>query len=397
MSEQKMTFPGFVDVHVHFRDPGVPEAETTASGLAAAERGGFAAVVTMPNTTPACDSPEAIRKQREEGKGKREECGCRLIPSACITKWRVGKEVANLEALAEAGAAFFTDDGSYVADDKVMEEAMNRIAALNMVVCQHAMDPDEQKGGVIRDCALARKLNLPIISVETETKAIRRDLSLCRETGCRLHIQHISTAAGVELVRDAQKEGLPVTAEATPHHLLLTCDDIPFDDSPEAPRSSLFPLPSSLYKMAPPLGNREDRAELRKAVKDGVLMFATDHAPHPVAKKSLGFAKSANGIIGLETAIPITYAVMVEEEGMGVENWARAWYEKPLDIIRIGSLGTEGAVASDKTARPIVPTMTLKDTKIVIGEPRVVDINSFASLSRNCPYNGMKFRCWPCK
>ena len=393
----ELTFPGFVDVHVHFRDPGVPEAETTASGLAAADRGGFAAVVTMPNTTPACDSPEAIEEQRKKEKGKRKKCGCLLIPSACITKGRLGKEVADLEALAEAGAAFFTDDGSYVADDKVMEEAMNRIAALNMVVCQHAMDPDEQKGGVIRDCALARKLNLPIISVETETKAIRRDLSLCRETGCRLHIQHISTAAGVALVRNAQKEGLPVTAEATPHHLLLTCDDIPLNDSALAPNSSLIPHPSSLYKMAPPLGNREDRAELRKAVKDGVLMFATDHAPHPAAKKSLGFAKSANGIIGLETAIPITYAVMVEEEGMSVESWARAWYEMPRDIIRIGSLGTEGALESGSAARPTVPAMTLKDTKIVIGEERAVDINSFASLSRNCPYNGMKFRCWPCK
>ena len=364
--ERKLTFPGFVDVHVHFRDPGVPEAETTASGLAAAERGGFAVVVTMPNTTPACDSPEAIRRQREEGKGKREEGGCRLLASACITKGRAGKEVADLEALAEAGAAFFTDDGSYVADDKVMEEAMNRIAALNMVVCQHAMDPDELKGGVIRDCALARKLGLPIISVETETKAIRRDLSLCRETGCRLHIQHISTAAGVALVRDAQREGLPVTAEATPHHLLLACDDLVADDAN--------------FKMAPPLGNREDRAELRKAVKDGVLMFATDHAPHPAAKKSLGFAKSANGIIGLETAIPITYAVMVEEEGMDVEKWAEAWWKMPLDIVS----GFKFQVAGFK----------LKETVVTIGEERTVDINSFASLSRNCPYNGMKFTCW---
>ena len=364
MSERTLTFPGFVDVHVHFRDPGVPEAETTASGLAAAGRGGFAAVVTMPNTDPACDSPEAIRGQREEGKGKREEGGCRLLASACITKGRAGKEVADLEALAEAGAVFFTDDGSYVADDKVMEEAMNRIAALNMVVCQHAMDPVEQKGGVIRDCALARKLNLPIISVATETKAIRRDLSLCRETGCRLHVQHISTAAGVTLVRDAQKEGLPVTAEATPHHLLLTCDDLVSDDAN--------------FKMAPPLGNREDRAELRKAVKDGVLMFATDHAPHPAAKKSLGFAKSANGIIGLETAIPITYAVMVEEEGMGIENWARAWNALPLDIL----------------ASSVPRLESLSPTTVVVGEERTVDINSFASLSRNCPYNGMKFRCW---
>ena len=378
MSERTLTFPGFVDVHVHFRDPGVPEAETTASGLAAAARGGFAAVVTMPNTEPACDSPAALGIQIEQSNNSNNRTI--LFPSACITKGRAGKEVADLEALADAGAVFFTDDGSYVADDRVMAEAMDRIAALNMVVCQHAMDPAEQKGGVIRDCALARKLGLPVISVETETKAIRRDLSLCRETGCRLHVQHISTAAGVALVRDAQKEGLPVTAEATPHHLLLSCDDLVADDAN--------------FKMAPPLGTREDRAELRKAVKDGVLMFATDHAPHPAAKKSLGFAKSANGIIGLETAIPITYAVMVEEEGMDAEKWAEAWWKMPRDIIRIGSLGTEGSLESGSAARPTVPTMTLNDTTIVIGEPRAVDISSFASLSRNCPYNGMKFRCW---
>ena len=376
MNEKTLTFPGFVDVHVHFRDPGVPEAETTASGLAAARRGGFAAVVTMPNTTPAIDTPESVREHTGE-LFDCSDCSIVRLTSACITKGRLGREVADLEALAEAGAAFFTDDGSYVADDKVMEEAMNRIAALNMVVCQHAMDPVEQKGGVIRDCALARKLGLPIISVETEKKAIRRDLSLCRETGCRLHIQHISTAAGVALVRDAQKEGLPVTAEATPHHLLLSCDDLIADDAN--------------FKMAPPLGNHEDRAELRKAVKDGVLMFATDHAPHPAAKKSLGFAKSANGIIGLETAIPITYAVMVEEEGMPVEKWAEAWWKMPRDIVRIGSLGS---LRSEGAADPV---MTLNDTKVVIGEERAVDINSFASLSRNCPYNGMKFKCWPCK
>ena len=365
-----LNFPGFVDVHVHFRDPGMTEAETTASGLAAAARGGFAAVVTMPNTTPACDSPEAICWQRDQGSGIRDQVGCVILPSACITRGRLGQEVADLEALAEAGAAFFTDDGSYVSDDKVMEEAMNRSAALNMVVCQHAMDPLEQKGGVIRDCALARKLNLPVISVETETKAIRRDLSLCRTTGCRLHIQHISTAAGVALVRDAQREGLPVTAEATPHHLLLTCDDLVADDAN--------------FKMAPPLGNREDQAELRKAVKEGVLMFATDHAPHPAAKKSLGFLKSANGIIGLETAIPITYAVMVEEEGMPVEKWAEAWWKMPRWLLN-ANLANSTNHANE-----------LSETKIAIGEERLVDVNSFASLSRNCPYHGMKGRCWPC-
>ncbi len=350
----------------------MPTAETTASGLAAAARGGFAAVVTMPNTCPACDSPEALHYQRMAAASLvRNPAGAllhnppMLFPSACITKGRMGAEVADLEALADAGAAFFTDDGSYVTDDKVMEEAMQRSARLGMCICQHAMDPCEQAGGVIRDCALARRLGLAVIPVSAETQAIRRDLAICRVAGCRLHIQHISTAEGVELVRAAQREGLPVTAEATPHHLLLSCDDITADDA--------------AYKMAPPLGNREDRAELRRAVKDGVLMFATDHAPHPSSTKSKGFAASANGIIGLETAIPITYRVMVEEEGMDADAWARAWWQMPRTIIR------------DDANR----LASLRNTEITVGEVRRVDVAAFASLSRNCPYDGMEFDCWP--
>ena len=152
--------------------------------------------------------------------------------------------------------------------------------------------------------------------------------------------------------------------------MLLTCDDLVADDAN--------------FKMAPPLGNREDRAELRKAVKDGVLMFATDHAPHPAAKKSLGFLKSANGIIGLETAIPITYAVMVEEEGMPVEKWAEAWWKMPRWLLNANLVNSTNYANE------------LSETKIEIGEERVVDVNSFASLSRNCPYHGMKGRCWPC-
>ena len=357
----ELSFPGFVDVHVHFRDPGVPAAETRASGSAAAFRGGFAAVVTMPNTEPAGDGVEWLREQIEDA-----SLPVRIFPSACITAGRRGERVAELERLAEAGAAFFTDDGSYVADGRVMEEAMRRCAALGLCICQHAVDPVVQADGVIRDCALARRLGLPVIPVSAETTAIRRDLALCRVTGCRLHVQHISTAEGVELVREAQREGLPVTAEATPHHLLLACDDLTADDAN--------------YKMAPPLGNREDRAELRRAVKDGVLMFATDHAPHPAARKSLGFAASANGIIGLETAIPITYAVMVEEEGMPVEAWARAWHDLPSALL---------------PARDSAALRALPPTVVEVGEPRRVDVRAFASRSRNCPYDGLSFRCWP--
>ena len=366
-------FPGFIDVHVHFRDPGVPEAETTGSGLAAAARGGFAAVVTMPNTTPACDSPELIRYQVERarefyGSRVQEFKGSRvqLLPSACITKGRIGHAVADLEALAEAGAAFFTDDGSYVADDHVMEEAMRRAARLGMCICEHAMDPNELKDGVIRDCDLARRLHLPLIPVSAETVAIRRDLSVCRVTGCRLHIQHISTAEGVGLVRAAQKEGLPVTAEATPHHLVLSCEEIPANDAN--------------YKMAPPLGNDEDRAELRRAVKEGVLMFATDHAPHPAAKKSLGFEGSANGIIGLEAAIPLTWNAMVEDEGMTPEAWAEAWWKMPRSIL--------SPLAAKKLE-------SARRTTIEVGARRTIEVAKFASLSRNCPYDGMESACRP--
>ena len=353
-----LEFPGFIDVHVHFRDPGLPEAEDRRTGAAAAARGGFAAVVTMPNTTPAGDSEAWIREQLDD-----RSLPVRIFPSACITRGRSGRKVAELERLAEAGAAFFTDDGSYVADTRVMEEAMRRVYELGMVVCEHAMDPVALGGGVIRDCPLARQLGLPVIPVRAETDAIARDLSLCRNTGCRLHIQHISTAEGVEMVRAAQREGLPVTAEAMPHHLLFACDDLTADDAN--------------FKMAPPLGNREDRAELRRAVREGVLMFATDHAPHPAARKKTGFATSANGIIGLETAIPITFAVMVEEEGMPVEAWARAWWEMPRALVR----GLDG--------------VTLPPTAIEIGPARKVDIGAFASRSRNCPYDGLEFDCWP--
>ena len=354
-----LAFPGFIDVHVHFRDPGVPEAETTASGLASAVRGGFAAVVTMPNTSPATDSAAMMDYQRSKASGP-----AILLPSACITKGRLGREVADLEALADAGAAFFTDDGSYVSDSHVMEEAMRRSARLGMCICEHAMDPKEQGAGVMRDCDLARRLRLPVIPAAAETAAIRRDLSVCRVTGCRLHIQHISTAEGVSLVRDAQKEGLPVTAEATPHHIAFSCDGLGSDDAN--------------YKMAPPLGNDEDVAELRRGVKEGVLMFATDHAPHPAAKKSLGFAKSANGIIGLEAAIPVTWQVMVEEEGMPPDAWAEAWWKMPRTILSPSALARLGSA---------------RETTVEVGERRAIDISRFASLSRNCPYNGFESNC----
>jgi dihydroorotase len=348
--------PGLRDVHVHFRDPGNPIAETRQTGAAAAAAGGFTCVTTMPNTAPAGDSVEWLREQIED-----ESIPVRIAPSACISKGRLGKEVADLEVLAQAGASAFTDDGSFVDDVKVMEEAMKRSAKLGKAVMQHAVVPSLLKGGVMRDCEVARKVNLPVMPSEAETKAVERDIALCRTTGCALHIQHISCAGTVEMIREAKKEGLPVTGEATPHHLLLSCDDIPSDDAN--------------WKMAPPLGSAADRAAIRAAVKDGTLgIFATDHAPHPASSKTGGFIGTANGIIGLETAVAVTYRVMVEEEGMDVNEWAKRWTEGPARLIGEEPDG---------------------ETVIDLQANRTVEEGTFRSLSRNMPYMGLSFSAWP--
>ena len=351
---------GLRDVHVHFRDPGQPESETRATGAAAAAAGGFTCVTTMPNTTPAGDTSAWLREQIED-----TALPVRIAPSACITKGRLGREVADLEALATAGAVAFTDDVSFVDDVHVMEAAMFRAAKLHKPVMQHAVVPALLAGGVMRDCPVARQFGLPVMPPDAEVEAVRRDIALCRVTGCALHIQHISCAGTVALIRDAQREGLPVTGEATPHHLLLSCDDIPGDDAN--------------WKMAPPLGSREDVAALRAAVKDGTLgVLATDHAPHSAVRKAGGFRTGANGIVGLETAAAITWQVLVVEEGMAPADWAARWTTGPAALL--------GEEIADPAAN-----FTVLD----LHAGKTVDPETFNTRSTNQPFTGMRFDAWP--
>jgi len=355
-----LVVPGLRDVHVHFRDPGTPEAETRQTGAAAAAAGGFTCVTTMPNVTPAGDSVKWLSDQIED-----DSLPVRIAPSACITRGRLGREVADLEALAAAGAACFTDDGSYVADARVMEEAMRRAAKLKRVVMQHAVVPSLLGGGVMRDCAVARAGHLPVMPPSAEIEAVKRDVALVRVTGCALHVQHISCAETVEVIRMARREGLPVTGEATPHHLLLSCDDIPGDDAN--------------WKMAPPLGSREDRAAIRAGVVDGTLsVLATDHAPHAADKKNCGFAHGANGIVGLETAVAVTWRALVEEEGMSVLEWTRRWTTGPAALIGETLPSDDFAVIDLCAGREVEP-------------------ERFRSRSRNTPFGGMRFAAWPTK
>ncbi len=349
---------GLRDVHVHFRDPGAPAAETRATGAAAAAAGGFTCVTTMPNTTPAGDNAAWIREQIDDA-----SLPVRIAPSACITKGRLGEEVADLEALAAAGAMAFTDDGSFVSSATVMEEAMRRAAKLGKPVMQHAVVPSILSGGVMRDSPVARRFGLPVMPPEAEIEAVRRDISICRVTGCALHVQHISTAGAVELIRSARREGLPVSAEATPHHLLLSCEDIPGDDAN--------------WKMAPPLGTPEDRAAIREAVIDGTIsILATDHAPHAPASKQGGFRAAANGIVGLETAAAVTWRALVEEEGMDVRDWIARWTIGPAALI-------------GETPDP--DSFTVIDTRA----DRAVSPGSFKSRSRNQPFTGLSLSAWP--
>lgn len=348
--------PGLWDVHVHFRDPGNPDAETTESGLAAAEAGGFRHVVTMPNTTPACDNAAQVASQR--GNDVVE-----LMPSACITQGRSGSDAVDFSALAAAGAVAFTDDGSYVSSDLAMREAMVFAAAAGLPVMDHAVVPEIAGGGVIRQCDLAQRAGLKMFPDEAEVSAAKRDISLCEETGVRLDIQHVSSAMTVQLIREAKRRGVQVTGEATPHHLALCTDDITEDDAMR-------------FKMNPPLGTKADMLEIRRGVLDGTLsLFATDHAPHTALTKQKGFASAPFGIIGLETALGVTWRVMVEECGMSALDFIRRWTQGPAELLgrRCGSVF--GGRPND---------YVLIDTR----GPFRVEADDFKSRSRNCPFAG---------
>ena len=352
--------PGLCDVHVHFRDPGLTEAEDLISGSAAAANGGFTRVVTMPNTSPATDNPALVRRARQA------ELAVSIYPSACCTAGRAGERCAELEALAEAGAVCFTDDGAMVSNPAVMSEVMRRAKALGMVVMDHAVRPDIQRGGVVRDCPVARELALPIFPAEAEVEAVRDDIARCRETGCRVHIQHLSCAESVALIRAAQAEGLPVTAEVTPHHLALAAEDIPGDNGN--------------WRMNPPLGTRADVEALRAGLLDGTLtLFATDHAPHPRALKAKGFRYAPFGIIGLETAVGVTWDVMVRQCGMSALQWAAYWVVNPNRLLGLP-----------------VPTLQVgaraELALLLPDESWQVDAEAFATKSINTPWEGQTLR-----
>jgi len=288
-------FPGFVDVHVHLREPGFSYKETIATGTRACARGGYTTVCAMPNLNPAPDSDEHLRAQEEI---IARDAVIRVLPYGCITLGQKGEGELTDMALLAPRVAGFSDDGRGVKEEATMREAMEKCSAAGSIIAAHCEDMSLiPQGGAIHDGEYARRNGIPGIPSESEWKPIERDLRLVKETGCRYHVCHVSCKESVELIRRAKAEGLDVTCETGPHYLLMSQDDLKDEGR---------------FKMNPPLRDAADRDALVEGLLDGTIdMIATDHAPHSAEEKSRGLAKSAMGVVGIESAFPLMYTYFV--------------------------------------------------------------------------------------
>lgn len=291
--------PAFVEIHAHTREPGGEQSETIATGARAAVAGGYARVCCMPNTRPTCDSPMIVRFMCDRS----AEAGlARVHPIAAVTKGLAGAELCEYSALRDAGAIAFSDDGVPVADAGVMRRAMQAIAGIDMVIMDHCEDMSLTADGVMHEGVVSMRLGLPGIPRSSEASIIARDCMLAAETGCRLHICHVSTMTSVEAIREWKKRGAPVTAEVSPHHLTLTDERVAMGEG----------YADTHAKMKPPLCAEEDRVALIEAMEDGTIdCIATDHAPHSPALKQQVFDAAPFGILGLETAFAVLHREFV--------------------------------------------------------------------------------------
>ena len=317
-SPRYVVFPGFCDVHVHFREPGFSYKETMATGSLASARGGYTAVCTMPNLNPVPDSVEHLKKQRD----LIETSACiHVYPYGSITVEEKGEILADLEGMAP-DVIGFSDDGRGVQSDEMMKQAMLRAKALGKPIVAHCEDNSLLRGGYIHDGEYAKSHGHRGICSESEWGQIARDLKLVKETGVSYHVCHISTKESVELIRRAKAEGLDVTCETGPHYLVM-------DDS--------MLQEEGRFKMNPPLRCKEDREALVAGILDGTIdMIATDHAPHSAEEKARGLEKSAFGIVGIETAFPILYTCLVKPGVLSLERLVELLCVNPRKRFGIG-------------------------------------------------------------
>jgi dihydroorotase len=363
-AEGLVVLPGLVDLHTHLREPGREDAETVATGTAAAALGGFTAVHAMANTDPVADTAGVVEQVWRLG---REAGHCDVRPVGAVTVGLRGERLAELGAMADSAAAVrvFSDDGVCVSDAVLMRRSLEYVKAFDGVIAQHAQEPRLTEGAQMNEGELSGILGLPGWPAVAEEAVIARDVLLAGHVGSRLHVCHVSTAGSVELLRWAKSKGIDVTAEVTPHHLLLTDDQARTYDP--------------IFKVNPPLRTAEDARALRAALADGTIdCVATDHAPHAVEDKESEWAEAAFGMVGLETALSIVQQVMVDE---GLLDWAAVadrMSARPARIGRVSGQGEPLAVGSPANLTLVDPAARW-----------TVDPAALASRSRNTPYAGM--------
>ncbi|MCP4451996.1 MAG: dihydroorotase [Planctomycetes bacterium] len=355
----KMVVPGLIDMHVHFRDPGDEEEETIASGSAAAVAGGFTSVVCMPNTKPAIDNETHVEYVHRKGRQARKT---HVYVMGAVTKNRDGVEMAEMGLMAEAGAVGFTDDGCGVQDPAVMSRVLKYASMFGKVVSQHCQDDSFAKDGVMNAGYQSTILGLPGMDALAEEAMLWRDIQLVKRTDTRYHVQHMSTAGSVGLVREAKAQGLPVTCEVAPHHLLLTDECVADYDTN--------------FKVSPPLRGKKDVEALRQAVAEGLVdALATDHAPHLQSEKELEFLTAPFGIASLECALGLYIKALIEP---GIVSWPEMLKLMTINPARIMDVD-KGTLSAGKQA-----DVTILDPEASY----TINTSEFESKSRNCPYHG---------
>ena len=351
-STEYSIFPGFCDVHVHFRQPGFSYKETILTGTKAAAHGGYTAVCTMPNLNPVPDSMEHLKEQLDI---INKDAVINVYPYAAITVGQMGKELSDMEAMANSVIAFSVD-GRGVQTEALMKEAMLKAKALGKMIVAHCEDNSLLRGGYIHDGVYAKEHNHRGICSESEWGQIERDIKLCDETGCAYHVCHISCKESVQLIRDAKKSGVNISCETAPHYLVLDENDLREDGK---------------FKMNPPLRSADDRLALIEGIIDGTIdMIATDHAPHSAEEKSRGLEKSAFGIVGIETAFPVLYSKLVKENIITLD--------KLIDLITINP--------RKRFNIPFNNDITVWD----LNEAYAINPDSFLSMGKATPFENMQ-------
>ena len=360
----KLLLPGLVDLHTHLREPGREDSETVLTGSQAAVAGGYTAISSMANTNPVADTAGVVEQIYRLGK----EAGlCDVNPIGAVTKGLNGEQLAELGAMADsiAGVRMFSDDGKCVSDPLIMRRALEYVKTFNGIIAQHAQEPRLTINAQMNEGSVSARIGLPGWPAIAEEAIIARDILLAEHVQSRLHICHLTTAGGVELVRWAKQRGIQVTAEVTPHHLLLT-DDLVENYDP-------------IYKVNPPLRTQRDVMALREGLAEGIIdIVATDHAPHPAEDKDCEWQAAAFGMVGLETAFSVVVKTMIESKLMSWTDLADRMSVKPAQI---AGYKQQGQVIAENAAANLILVDTASSWQ--------VERNNLKSKSKNTPFDGM--------